>query len=120
MPYKDIEKQRQYWREYKKRIRKNRQDKGLCPECGKPRTPSKKLCASCAYKHLIKAKKYWRKYQGRNAENKRRWVLRMVGENTCYECGAPLKEDESKTCKSCRTIWHTLRIRGVIKYEITQ
>ena len=101
MPYKDKEVKRAYQREWCQVRYRRRKLQGLCVFCGKPVGTGYWICPMCVRKRILLHRSYHFSHRGEMLRKQRAYRAKLVKEGRCYDCGAPLLEDEIKYCFGC-------------------
>lgn len=91
---------RLYRRKYSLKRKKERIEKGLCPNCAKPAAQGKKFCPSCLVKRNL---------------NERLRKEHVAADGTCPRCGINPVKPDTTYCKECtekaRIMAYEYRIR---------
>jgi hypothetical protein len=89
MPFKDRETENAY----RKKVYYERKAKGICPDCGKPKTHGSIYC-----------ERHREKYRARSKRNNKAYKERLNKEGRCTKCSRKLLEMDRNnlTCGTCR------------------
>jgi len=96
-----------------KRYQQSHREAGMCIFCSNPAI-KRSYCESCERKLNERA----RSKRAYNIKLQRQYKQFRLAHNQCYNCGAPLMDDETKYCITCKVGWsHNAVVKGVLKYE---
>ena len=115
MPYRDLDRRRQYERERTRRRTADRLSRGLCPRCGRnPPEAGRSQCASCnrkrraadrarAAKRRAAGVKRVRDPEARKAEYRRarERAAERLAHGLCARCGLHAHEPDRRLCSAC-------------------
>lgn len=119
MPYKDIEKRREHYREWQRRHDKRQylrhKEVGLCSHCNRQAILGQTLCILHNYTHSQSKKKWYQAHRMKELSRSRERKKRLESEGRCGVCGVPLIKGEGKRCVNCNWVSAHPRIMGLVK-----